>query len=263
MPTLAGTVEKTMEAESAGLLKHVLEIELKHAREENAFDIVLFLGVDGRIFASEVPPGLDAHQYRLLTLMKSNLGHICHQLRGQNLMLSIQQYDVGTIVISGVGDKAFLVFLAARPIEIAAMHDTLRAVVRVSAVMKHLLEERPVTPAALAGYEEETARELRRLTRTLFVDTFEDTRGYKRNMEVLEFLRKRLESTVGVGSRDEILTMAFNEIGTSAAFMEAASWDRLLEILARGVGEIAGESAAEACRREWAPHVHKILASFV
>ena len=111
MPTLAGTVEKTMEAESVGLLRHILQTALHEARERNAFDIVLFIGVDGRIFASEVPPRLDARQYRLLNLVKSNLGHICHQLSGENMMLSVQQYDVVTIIISGVGDKAFLVFL--------------------------------------------------------------------------------------------------------------------------------------------------------
>ena len=263
MPTLAGTVQKTMEAETAGLLRHILAIELKQAREQNGFDIVLFLGVDGRIFASEVPPHLDAEQYRLLNLLKSNLGHICHQLRGQNLKLSVQRYDVGTIVISGVGDKAFLVFLAARPIDLGAMQDTLRAVVRASTVMKHLFEERPITAEALAAYEEDIARELRGLTRTLFVEKFEDTRGYKRNMEVLEFLRKRLASIVGVGPRDEILTLAFNEVGTSAAFMEAASWDRLLEIVVRRVAEIAGETVAETCGREWPSRVHKILEAFV
>jgi len=196
MPTLAGKVEKTMEAESVGLLKHILQTELRQARERNAFDIVMFIGVDGRIFASEVPPNLDPRQYRLMNLVKQNLSHICNQLSGQNMMLSVQQYDVGTIIISGVGDKAFLVFLASRPVDLGAMQDTLRAVFRASTVMKHLFEERPITPASIAAYDEDVARDLRGLTRALFVEKFEDTRGYKRNVEVLEFLRKRLQALV-------------------------------------------------------------------
>ena len=263
MPTLAGTVEKTMEAESVGLLRHILQTALREARERNAFDIVLFIGVDGRIFASEVPPRLDARQYRLLNLVKSNLGHICHQLSGQNMMLSVQQYDVGTIIISGVGDKAFLVFLSSRAMDFGAMQDTLRQVLRTSVTMKHVFEERPITPETLAGYDEEVARDLRGLSRTLFVEKFEDTRGYKRNMEVLDFLRKRLTATVGVGPRDEILTMAFNEVGTSAAYMEAGAWDRLLDLVCGRVAEIAGDAGAETARREWTPQVKKILAAFV
>src|SRR5438034_183572 len=113
-------VVKTMEAESVGLLKHMLESELKRARQENGFDIVLFLGVDGRIFASDVPWNLDPKQYRLLNLVKGNLPDICGQLSSQNLKLSVQQYDAGTIIISGVGDKAFLVFLATKPLELPA-----------------------------------------------------------------------------------------------------------------------------------------------
>lgn len=263
MSPLAGKVEKTMEAESVGLLKHILQTELRQARERNAFDIVMFIGVDGRIFASEVPPKLDAKQYRLLNLVKQNLSHICNQLSGQNMMLSVQQYDVGTIIISGVGDKAFLVFLASRPVDLGAMQDTLRAVFRASTVMKHLFEERPITPASIAAYDEDVARDLRGLTRALFVDKFEDTRGYKRNMEVLEFLRRRLQSLVGVGPRDEILTMAFNEVGTTAAYMEPARWDRLLEIVCHRVGEISGDAVGDRCRREWTPKVKELLAAFV
>ncbi len=263
MPTLAGKVEKTMEAETVGLLKHILQTELRQARERNAFDIVMFIGVDGRIFASDVPPNLDARQYRLMNLVKQNLGHICHQLSGQNMMLSVQQYDVGTIIISGVGDKSFLVFLASRPVDLGAMQDTIRAVFRASTVMKHLFEERPITPESIAAYDEDVARDLRGLTRTLFVEKFEDTRGYKRNMEVLEFLRKRLHALVGVGPRDEILTMAFNEVGTTTAYMDAARWEKLLDIVCRRVGEISGDAVGERCRREWTPKIKDLLASFV
>ncbi|HTD80765.1 MAG TPA: hypothetical protein VK723_01305, partial [Thermoplasmata archaeon] len=232
-------------------------------RQENGFDIVLFLGVDGRIFASDVPWNLDPKQYRLLNLVKGNLPDICGQLSSQNLKLSVQQYDAGTIIISGVGDKAFLVFLATKPLEIPAMEGLLANVLNVSAVMKHLLAERGMSDDEVRAYAPEVVQELKRLSRSLFVEKFEETRGYKRNMEVLAFVRKRLQAIVGVGPLEEVVTMAFNEVGTSASYMTEAHWDRFLELVIDEVGKVAGEVAAERARREWTPEVRKMLKSFV
>ncbi len=263
MPTLAGKVDKTMEAESVGLLQHILQTELRRVRQENSFDIVLFMGVDGRIFASDVPWTLDPRQYRLLNLVKGNLGHICNQLAGQNMMISVQQYDVGTIIISGVGDKAFLTFLTTKPLEITKMQDLLKNVVNASVVMKHLFDERPVSQEEIAGYGPEVALELKKLTRSLFVEKFEETRGFKRNMEVLAFVRKKIQGVVGVGPLEEILTMAFNEVGTSAAYMTEQHWERFLDLVISEAGKIAGEPVAERARREWIPEVRRLLKSFV
>ena len=55
----AGHVDKTMAAETVGHLMHLLETELKRARQENDLDIAMFLGVDGRIFSSSIPNQLD------------------------------------------------------------------------------------------------------------------------------------------------------------------------------------------------------------
>ncbi len=263
MPSLAGKVDKTMEAESVGLLKHMLDTELRRAREENGFDLVLFLGVDGRIFASDVPWSLDPRQYRLLNLVKGNLNHICNQLSGQNMMLSVQQYDVGTIIISGVGDKAFLTFLTSHPLDMSKMQGVLNNVLNASSVMKHLLEERGMSEADLSAYAPEVAQELKKLSRALFVEKFEETRGYKRNMEVLAFVKKRLQAAVGVGPLEEVVTMAFNEVGTSAPYMTEAHWERFLELVVVEVGKVGGEVAAERARREWTPEVRKMLKSFV
>jgi hypothetical protein len=263
MPSLAGRVDKTMEAESVGLLKHMLDTELRRAREENGFDLVLFLGVDGRIFASDVPWTLDPRQYRLLNLVKGNLNHICSQLSGQNMMLSVQQYDVGTIIISGVGDKAFLTCLTSRPLDMSAMQGVLNNVLNVSSVMKHLLDQRGMSEADLSAYSPEVAQELKKLSRALFVEKFEETRGYKRNMEVLAFVKKRLQAVVGVGPLAEIVTMAFNEVGTSAPYMTQDHWNRFLELVIDEVGKVGGEVAAERARREWTPEVRKMLTSFV
>src|SRR5437899_11071280 len=112
----AGQVDKTMGADTVGHLKHLLETELKRAREESDLDIAMFLGVDGRIFSSSIPNRLDPRQYRLLNLLKGNLAHICSQLGGQNMMMSVQQFEAGTLIISGGGERAFLLFLPPQPV---------------------------------------------------------------------------------------------------------------------------------------------------
>src|SRR2546427_10412288 len=119
--SFAGQVDKTMGADTVGHLKHLLETELKRAREENDLDIAMFSGVDGRIFSSSIPNQLDPREYRLLNLLKGNLAHICNQLSGQNMMMSVQQFEAGTVINSGVGGRAVLVFLTTQPVEITKM----------------------------------------------------------------------------------------------------------------------------------------------
>src|SRR5437764_8125505 len=101
----AGQVDKTMGAETVGHLKHLLETELKRAREENDLDIAMFSGVDGGIFSSSIPNQLDTRASGLRNLLKGNLAHICNQLSGQNMMMSVEQLDAGRIIISGVGAR--------------------------------------------------------------------------------------------------------------------------------------------------------------
>ena len=114
----AGKVDKVMEAATVGHLKLLLETELGRCREENELDIAMFLGVDGRIFASSIPNELNPREYRLLNLLKGNLAHICNQLSGQNMMMSVEQFEAGTGIIKGVGDRAVLVFLTTKPVEV-------------------------------------------------------------------------------------------------------------------------------------------------
>src|SRR5207247_10595132 len=104
----AGTVDKTMGAETVGHLKHLLETELKRAREENDLNIAMFLGVDGRIFSSSIPNRLDPRQYRLLNLLKGYLRHSCNQLRGPNMMMAVQNFEAWPLILSGVGVRGFL-----------------------------------------------------------------------------------------------------------------------------------------------------------
>src|SRR5207245_10530139 len=94
-----------------------------------------------------------------------NWPHICNQLSGQNMMMSVQQFEAGTIIISGVGDRAFLVFLTTKPVEITKMQGVLANVRKTSIVVRHLFESRPITPEILASYDEADAAELKQLRR--------------------------------------------------------------------------------------------------
>src|SRR2546427_12080366 len=113
----AGLVDKTVGSDTVGHMKPLLETELKRAREESNLDLAMFLGVDGRIFSSSIPNQLDPREYRLLNLLKGSLAHICNQLSGQNMMMSVQQFEASPIIRVGVGDRAFLVFLTSQPLE--------------------------------------------------------------------------------------------------------------------------------------------------
>jgi len=259
----AGTVDKTMGAETAGHLKHLLETELKRAREENDLNIAMFLGVDGRIFSSSIPNQLDPRQYRLLNLLKGNLAHICNQLGGQNMMMSVQQFEAGTIIISGVGDRAFLVFLTAKPVEITKMQGVLANVVKTSIVVRHLFESKPITPAVLATYDEAVALELKRLTRILFVEKFGETKEFKKNKEIAQYLQARLGALVGPGPLQEIVTMAYNEVGTTAPYMTAAHWDQFVSIVTEKVRDLRGDTVTAKAEKEWRAYLKQVLTSFV
>src|SRR2546430_16212279 len=102
------------------------------------------LGVDGRIFSSSIPNQLDPREYRLLNLLKGSLAHICSQLSGQNMMMSVQQFEAGTIIISGVGDRAFLGFLTSQPVEITKIQTAHANVVQPWIGVRHLFESKPI-----------------------------------------------------------------------------------------------------------------------
>jgi predicted regulator of Ras-like GTPase activity (Roadblock/LC7/MglB family) len=259
----AGTVDKTMGAETVGHLKLLLETELERSREDNGLDIAMFLGVDGRIFASSIPNELNPREYRLLNLLKGNLAHICNQLSGQNMMMSVEQFEAGTVIISGVGDRAFLVFLTTKPVEITKMQGVLANVVKTAIVVRHLFEEKPITPEVLASYDEAVATELKRLTRFLFVQKFGETKEFKKNKEIETYLRQRLGALVGPGPLEETITLAYNEVGTAPAYMSRDHWNRFLRLLIEKLREIRGEAVADRAEKEWQAHLNDVLSSFV
>ncbi len=259
----AGKVDKTMGAETVGHLKLLLETELEQCREDNALDIAMFLGVDGRIFASSIPNELNPREYRLLNLLKGNLAHICNQLSGQNMMMSVEQFEAGTVIISGVGDRAFLVFLTTKPVEITKMQGILANVVKTAIVVRHLFEEKPITPEVLAAYDEAVAAELKRLTRYLFVRKFGETKEFKKNKEIETYLRQRLGALVGPGPLEETITLAYNEVGTAPAYMTRDHWNRFLGLLLEKLREIRGDAVADRAEKEWKSYLNDVLSSFV
>jgi len=257
-----GKVDKTMEAESVGLLSHVLQTALDRVREENRFDVVMFLDVAGRIFASSIPDKLDIAQYQLMNLVKENLPHICSQLTTKNLTLSIQTYETGTVIISGVGDRAFLVFLLTSHLDVANVGPLTKKVLDTSVVVKHLMELKPISLEATKAYDEGVATELKKLSRLLFVEKFDSTRQYKKNMEIHDYIRRELGQVLERGLLDEVVTLAYNEVGTSAAYMSDRQWEALLDIILNEVRKLAGDVVADRCAKKWRPEVGRLLRSF-
>jgi hypothetical protein len=257
-------IDKRMEAKTVVQLKHMFDMELRRIKEDNKVDIIMFIGIDGRIFASIIPDILDPNQFRFLNLLKSDLPSLCSQLKGDKLKVSIQQYEQGTIVISGIGANCFLASIFSKPLSIDTMSPTINNLVNGSTVLNHLFEQRPISPDALEGYDKAVIEELDKLTRQLFVEKFDETREYKRNMELLKFLKLKIGSAVGIGAVDEIVTVSMNELGTSAAYMKDADWLKFVElVIEKHIHARCGEIVADQCRKTWVPEVERKLRSFV
>lgn len=258
-------MEKTMEARDVGMLKYLLDTELSRLNEETGIDVALFMGVDGRTFSSYIPIDLDAEQYYLLTLVHGNLPHVCAQLRQENMKLSIQQYDEGIIVISGIGENAFLACLMSKKRNISDIEGQLKPIIRSSAVLKHLFEMRPLKTEDLAGYSEDVIEELSKLSRLLFKERFTYTKEYKKNVEILEMIKTKLASVLGgKGAVNEVVTMTFNEMGMQVGMMKKQDWMVFLEkVIDDHITRLGSDIVAEECRRTWVPEIQAKLKSFV
>jgi hypothetical protein len=257
-------IDKTLDAENAMLLKHLLDMELRRLREDNGIDIVLFIGVDGRTFASNIPNTLSGPQFRLLNLIKGNLPYICGQLYAENLKFSIQQYKGNTVIITGVGDNAFLASLVAKELDLTNIQSLIKNLLRSSTVLRHVFELRPLTAEAMQGYDTDVVDELNKLSRLLFVEKFEDTRGFKRNQELLADFKKKIGSVVGVGNVEEVVTLTFNELGTNFAYMTSEQWMSFLNMaINQHIRKLRGDLVADECAKTWIPELERKLKSFV
>ncbi len=256
-------MEKRLEAETATLLKSMLDMELRRVRQEFGFDVAMLVGVDARIFATSIPDQLTGPQYHLLNLVKANLPSICAQLTREAMKLNLSQYEHGVTVIAPVSDRSFLVLLSGKPQDITAMDGTVKNVQRAATVLRHVFQQRPMSADAMAGYDKETQEELRRLSRQLFVEKFDETPQYKRNMDLMNYLKAELTKAIGVGAVQEILGGSFNEVGTSAAYMKDDQWLKLVDILVEKVRTSGGDVLADRCAKTWGPEVKRKLKAFV
>ncbi len=255
---------KTLEAENISLLKHLLGIVLRRLCKENNIDMAFFMGIDGRIFSSHIPRQLTPTQFHLLNLIKSNIPHICVQLQTENLKVSIQQFKEGTIMIAGVGDNAFLISIIGQEVEVSSIRDVINAVTVTSSVLLHILEVKPINDEVMADYSSEVSAELKILSRLLFKEQFEHTKEYKKNINILNFLKEKIESTVGVGVVDEIITLVLNELGTAPAYMNDKLWRMFVDkVITDHIRKHSGDLVADECLRTWVPEVEKKLKSFV
>lgn len=258
-------MEKTMEARDVGMLKYLLDTELSRLKDEAEIDLALFMGVDGRIFSSHIPFDLDTGQYFLLRLVHGNLPHICAQLRQENMRLSVQQYNEGIIIISGIGDYAFLACVLSKKNNIAEINGSLKPILKSSAVLKHLFEMRQLKSEELSGYSEDVVEELNNLSRLLFKERFTYTKEYKKNVEILDMIKTKIASVLGgKGAVNEVVIMTFNEMGMQVGMMKKQDWMIFLEkVINDHVKRLSSDIVAEECNRTWVPEIQAKLKSFV
>jgi len=257
-------LKKTLEAKDVGLLKHMLAMELERICDKADLDIVMFLGVDGRMFSSFVPTQLNMKQYNMLSLVKGNLPDICSQLRRENIKMSMIQYSEGIMYISGVGSAAFLIAVDAKDISNKEIEDKLTILQNTSLVVKHLYELKPLDEEGLEGYPAAVRTELETLGRQLFKERFTQTKDYKKNVEIMEMIKAKLATVVGKGAVQEIVDMTFNEMGLRLSNMNKTTWMMFLEnVIKKHISRLSGPIVADECLRTWIPEIEMKLRSFV
>src|SRR5229473_1031544 len=189
------------------------------------------------------------------TMGADTVGHLKLLLETE-LTRSREENDLDIAIFLGVDGRIF-------SSSIPNKQGVLANVLKTSIVVRHLFESRPITPEILASYDEAVAGELKRLTRILFVEKFGETKEFKKNKEIAQYLQSKLGALVGPGHLQEIVTMAYNEVGTTAPYMTAGHWDRFLTIVVDRLRDLEGDSVAAKAEKEWRAHLKQVLSSFV
>jgi len=263
-PTRKKRLDRRMEAETVSQLKYMLEMELGNLRDRADIDLTLFIGVGGRIFATSIPEELRPDQYRLLSTFKGNLTNLCSKLKGENLEVSIERWKSGMAIVAAVGDNSFLASLLTKKSEISEMGKILDEVIKATKVLKHIFEQKDFDEDSISDYPEDVQDELNKLSRQLFVERFTHTKSYKKNEEILDFMKDKIRDAVGVGQLDQIVSVTFNMMGTSAAYMEEDMWyDFLEKVIDNHIRPIVGDIQAEQYKKRWRNELEKKLKSFL
>ncbi|NPA75954.1 MAG: hypothetical protein GXO25_07755 [Euryarchaeota archaeon] len=256
-------LEKTLEARDVTLLRALLHMSIKKLKEEGNIDLILFVGVNGRIFDSLIPERLDTKEYYLLNQFKSNLHKICAQLMSKSMKISIETYDAGTMIIALVGDAAFLTLMITRELNHEDMRDVISSVNKWTVIVNHIFQLKPLSGPETEEYPEEIKKELHGLSRQLFVERFEYTKQYRKNQKILEYLKKELAGIVGIGMVDEILTISFNEMGIAPQYMKDDLWPILVERVCDKIRSMRGDVIADEYYKKWIRDIERLIRTFV
>ena len=246
------------------LLKQVLQLELDAVRTEAAVDVVLLMGADGRIFASSIPSRLAPQQYRLMERLKGQVTHLSASLRHHKLKLQVQSFEEGSVVIAEVSSGSFLAAAKAEGGSVRAMDGVIRRLDVACKAVAHIMQEKGFADDDMKGYPEEVRSELKSLAYRLFREAYDTTKAARKNREIAQFLRRKIKDRMGAGLVDEVMNLAYNELGTTERFMNDKLWGRLVDIVVeKHVRRLSGDIVADVCKRTWTKDVDRMIESFV
>lgn len=254
-------VKKTKDdLEDVSLLKFALTAQLKRMYETSDVDVLLFAGVDGKIYASYIPENIGAKIFELTNLITGNLLHVSKQLE-IGLVQSVIEYGFGTVIFSSVGRGTLLISLFTKKVDLT---ENMKKIDITREVMQHVFEQRPMSSEQLSRYPDEVSGELRLLAKSVFNEMYTQSSEYKKNMEILDDIKERIETVMGHGEVDQVLSMAFNEIASSAKWMTEDMWILLVEmIIDKQIRPLHGDYVADMCQAEWIPDIKRKLEAFV
>jgi hypothetical protein len=233
---------------------------LKRTYETSDVDVLLFAGIDGKIYASYIPDSIGPKIFELTNLITGNLLHISNQL-SMGLQQSVIEYEFGTVIFSSVGRGSLLISLFTKKVDLSY---NMRKIEITREVMQHLFEQRPMTEAQLSKYSEDVSRELQELAKCVFNEMYTQSSEYKKNMEILNDVKEKIIGVMGRGEVDQVLAMAFNEIASSPKWMNEKLWPLLLEMIINDqIRPLHGDYIADVCMAEWIPDIKRKLESFV
>ncbi|AEH60436.1 hypothetical protein Mzhil_0569 [Methanosalsum zhilinae DSM 4017] len=256
------SIKKTKEdLEDVSLLKFALTRQLQRMYETTDVDVIMFSGVDGKIYASYIPDSVGSKIFELTTLISNNMLHIAKQL-DMGLKQSVVEYDTGTTAIfSSVGKGALLISLFTRRTDLA---ENMNKIEITRKVMQHVFEQRPMTSDQLAEYPSQVADELRILSKSVFDEMYTHSSEYKKNMEILADIKDKIATVMGKTEVDQVLAMAFYEVASSPKWMTEDLWIMLVEmIINQQIRPLHGDYIADICETEWIPDIRHKLEAFM